>query len=237
MTKKTHTTNGRKLPTFVPKLRRIVLFSAAASMLVSGLAVSPASAAIPSVLSNGYGEFTAVSAVTSPDPNAPCALYSEYHANLEFVVGTSTYTFETTSDPRKAWGENGNGTYGTVNLPAVPGCSGASGQIVNGFSGTLTGNDGTTAVVCSFTGLLTPADGTYRRGIGTPNPELNVQFTAKLGGAGCPASSVGTTLTVKATIPDVALPPPYLPPFFLEYASACSGVIAPQSCVLGPATW
>lgn len=187
-----------------------------AALVVGLLAASATSAIAAPPYNNGNGAFTAA-AVLNPPP-VECARYQAYNAQLAFGGGA---TATVTSGARAAWGEFADGTH----LDAAA-CKDAV-QSINGFSGTLT--DGTS--VCTLGG------GTYQRGnLGTTKPELNVQYVFST--ATGPTCTATTPVTIKASIPSVDLPTPIeFGPFVFDYLSACNSPIAPQSCVLGPATF
>lgn len=188
--------------------RRLVL---AAALTVGLLAVGVSSAAANPPFNNGSGFFTAVS-VLDPPPNV-CAQYQAYNAQLVFPGPIAA---RVSSGARPAWGENPDGTH----LDKV-GCNDAPGQQIDQFTGTLTG----AGLNCTL------GSGMYKRGaLGTVFPELNIQFVFNSVSGTC--TGITAPVTLKTTIVHVADP---TDPG--GYISLCNSPIAPQSCVLGPASF
>lgn len=154
---------------------------------------------------------------------------------LHFAAGTvGTYTgpvtFRANSTPGQFWGEFVDGTHPPVtNSPTTTNCAGAPADI-SGFSGTLTGTNGSQTLNCTF------VSGTYlRNGNRDPNhtptnpddDEIGLDITYQgstqipllLGNCGGE-----TSITVKTSI--VLAPTPG--------GTACNSPIAPQTCLLGP---
>lgn len=182
-----------------------------ASLAVGLLAMS-ATSALASDYADGSGGSTAVSVLDQPP--IVCAQYSLYNADLTFA--SSRLTAHVSSGTRAAWGEEPNGTH----LDASA-CSGAAGQQINGFTGTLVGG----SVNCTL------GNGTYQRGaLGTHFPELNIKFTFSTTSGTC--TGITTPVTLRTTIaygPDPTDPSGYI--------AMCNSPIAPQSCVLKSAQY
>ncbi len=223
--------------------RKLVVSLAVAVASAAGLMtmnVALASAASTQPTSDGDGQYTASTAPdffpalpSPPFASHPCALYTRYQAALTFTglttfdtVGTyrGPIQFSIASNATTAWGEGPAGTFGNVTLPALPNCppddaaAPSKVKVITGFTASLEGANAQGQTL----NCAAQAGWTYQRGnLGTLNQELNVQFKGTCN---------GNAVTINASIPSV---PPNDPNYV---ASACDSLIAPSSCVYGPAS-
>ncbi len=221
------------------KLGRGLMLAAVSILGALGVTAGPAVAA---TLSHGDGGFTATTAINPLAVHGPCATYSNYQATVNFPVSASqpttppsdqfgsysgTLTANVKSAPGDFWGEFADGTHSpTVQNPSSTDCAGTPSAIKH-FTGTLVGG---TSVNCSVSGPTADL-GTYLRGGTRTNYEgLDITFTFTSASGSCAGVVVSPTapLTIKTSI---------VPSNVIPWGTECDSPIAPQSCVLGPASF
>lgn len=210
--------------------KRSTRLALAVALAVGALGVFAGPAAAATTLSKGNGAFTATTTINPFAANGPCASYSNYQATLVFTVPPDTFgnysgtlVANVRSTPGQWWGEFVDGTHPPVTSdPLSTDCGGAPAAI-SGFSGTITGTNGSQTVNCSVSGT-TPDGGTYyRNGTRTDEEGLDITFTFNAVSGQC--ASATAPVTIKTSI--VLAPTPW--------DTACNSPIAPQTCALGPA--